>query len=88
VDEPKLLCDDGVDVREGPTLHKRMMQVPPTGTGSTRPYPRVGHDGDVLDARTADEHLELVRQWAGQVWTAWAQHHATVRGWVSHSRLR
>ena len=37
---------------------------------------------EVLAARTADEHLRQVDRWAKSVWAAWAEHHATIRGWL------
>ena len=35
-------------------------------------------DGDIGD----DLRSELVETWASNVWDAWAEHHATVRGWL------
>jgi hypothetical protein len=37
---------------------------------------------DVLAARDAEEHIELVRRWARQVWDAWSPQHPTVRAWL------
>lgn len=34
-----------------------------------------------LPARNAEEHERLVREWAAQVWRAWAPHHAIIRQW-------
>jgi hypothetical protein len=33
-------------------------------------------------AASADEHTAAVEAWARDVWDAWAEHHATVRGWL------
>lgn len=33
-------------------------------------------------ARSATQHLELVRTWAESAWHAWAGHHRTVRQWL------
>jgi hypothetical protein len=33
---------------------------------------------DVWKAKDATEHVELVHQWAGSVWTAWREHHKTI----------
>lgn len=38
---------------------------------------------DVYEARTANEHAQLVRQWAQCAWSAWATHHAIFRRWLS-----
>lgn len=37
---------------------------------------------DVVAASSASEHVDAVEQWAKSVWRAWAEHHATARGWV------
>ena len=37
---------------------------------------------DVAAVATPVQHEERVRAWAEAAWSAWAQHHATVRGWV------
>jgi len=37
---------------------------------------------DVASPATASQHEERVRAWAEAAWSAWAQHHATVRGWL------
>ena len=37
---------------------------------------------DVAGAAAVDQHEERVRAWATSAWSAWAEHHATVRSWV------
>lgn len=37
----------------------------------------------LLAARNPQQHLVAVEQWARAVWQAWAEHHATVREWLS-----
>ena len=37
---------------------------------------------DVASPATASQHEERVRAWAEAAWSAWEQHHATVRGWL------
>ena len=32
---------------------------------------------------TAEEHLKMVKAWAGMVWAAWSQYHAEVTSVVS-----
>jgi len=49
--------------------------TPPTSLG-------VVTVSDVVGATTPPEHEERVRAWAEAAWSAWAEHHATVRGWV------
>lgn len=34
-----------------------------------------------LAAATPEQHADRVEQWARSVWTAWAEHHPTVRTW-------
>lgn len=40
---------------------------------------------DVHEARTPDEHADLVWQWATSAWSAWSEHHAMFRGWLAES---
>ncbi len=40
---------------------------------------------DVLPARSADEHLALVRRWAEATWEAWGAHHAIVEAWAAEA---
>ena len=48
---------------------------PPTPNGTI-------NVANVLAARTPNEHGQLVRRWAANVWSAWAPHHAQVRRWI------
>jgi hypothetical protein len=34
-------------------------------------------------ATTVEEHLSLVRAWAGQMWQVWSPHHSVVRAWAN-----
>lgn len=43
---------------------------------------------DVLAARNASEHLQSVERWARSTWQSWAEHHATVQGWVEELRVK
>jgi hypothetical protein len=77
-----LFLEDGVDPARGPKLHNEMATRPvfhrldpPVSRGQMTA-------ADVLAAHDADEHRALVREWARQVWRAWAPHHATVRAWL------
>lgn len=38
---------------------------------------------DVRAAASADEHRARVHAWAQSAWSAWAEHHDTVRVWVA-----
>ncbi|MGH2828062.1 MAG: DUF5946 family protein [Actinomycetota bacterium] len=80
-----LMLEDGVDPREGPQLHKRMV-TKPHFQWLTPPEP----NGDitvetVLAAQSATQHEELVETWARAVWNAWSPHHGTVRAWLDES---
>jgi uncharacterized protein DUF5946 len=37
---------------------------------------------DMLGVPTPLQHEERVRAWAEAAWSAWAEHHATIRGWL------
>ncbi|HEX2765174.1 MAG TPA: DUF5946 family protein [Candidatus Limnocylindria bacterium] len=39
--------------------------------------------GDLLVARSGEEHAQLVRRWAETTWEAWSPHHPTVREWAA-----
>jgi hypothetical protein len=38
-----------------------------------------------VEAAGGQEHAVLVEAWARDVWAAWEDHHATVRGWVDRA---
>ena len=38
---------------------------------------------DVHGAASTDEHRERVHAWAHSAWSAWADHHDTVRSWIA-----
>jgi hypothetical protein len=38
---------------------------------------------DVAGSATAAEHGRMVRRWAEAAWSAWAEQHGTIRGWIS-----
>ncbi len=38
---------------------------------------------DVKVATSADEHREKVHAWAQSAWSAWAEHHDTIRTWTA-----
>jgi hypothetical protein len=40
---------------------------------------------DVLEARTPAQHAGLVQAWAEGTWSAWSEHHPTIRGWADAS---
>jgi hypothetical protein len=80
-----LVLEDGADPREGPTLHGRLAESssfhwlePPSSNGHITVV-------DVLRARTPTEHERMVEAWARDVWSAWSQHHATVRDWIERT---
>jgi hypothetical protein len=49
--------------------------TPPTSLG-------VVTVSDATGAVTPREHQEKVRAWAESAWSAWAEHHVTIRGWI------
>jgi len=38
---------------------------------------------DVDGATSTSDHKELVREWAGQMWSVWSPHHEIVRHWAA-----
>jgi hypothetical protein len=48
---------------------------PPNGVGEMTVV-------DVLKARTADEHCNLVFDWGKSAWDAWFIHHKTIQAFV------
>lgn len=73
-----LWIEGGADPLHGPVLHRRMVGAldlgwlePPNPNGTMTA-------ADVLEARSPDEHLALVRAWGEDVWRAWSRHHDTV----------
>jgi hypothetical protein len=80
-----LMLERAADPREGPRLHRRLVEDPiwhwleppdPNGTLTVL---------DVLAAATEGEHARIVRAWAEDIWRAWQNHHATVRTWLADS---
>lgn len=77
-----LFVEDGVDPAQGPRLHQQMAANRPSFVWLPPPVPAHWPTvADVLKAHDVDEHEQLVRGWAGQVWQAWTPHHAAVRQW-------
>lgn len=81
-----LFLHGDADVSAGPALHKRIMANRPDFHWLAPP-PMSGRKtiADALEARSAREHEKLVREWARDVWEAWAPHHRMVREWVEQS---
>lgn len=78
-----LVLEKGADPRDGPELHKRMIErtsphwlEPPAPWGALT-------IADVAAARDRAEHDARVWSWSREVWRAWAAHHATVREWLA-----
>lgn len=78
-----LVIEHDVDPAEGPRLHKQMVRNrQPFRWLQPPPQRHLLTVRDVLAARDMDEHARLVREWARQVWAAWAPHHATIQHWT------
>jgi hypothetical protein len=39
---------------------------------------------DIATAVSATEHDQQVRAWAESAWSAWAEHHDTIRRWADN----
>lgn len=78
----ELFLERGHDVAQGPALHKRMMKNLPPLEALDPPDTVTGLTvEDVLAAADGADYRRVVREWAQQVWDAWAVHHGTVRRW-------
>lgn len=81
-----LFVEDGVPAAEGPRLHQLMASRRPDFRWLEPPPQRsLLTVADVLAARGVDEHEQLVRRWASQVWQAWSRHHDTIRKWNEYA---
>ena len=79
-----LFVEDGVDPREGPQLHRRMLArsvFHPLNLDPALLHGRMTI-ADVAPADDAGEYETLLRAWGTQVWDAWTAHHTTIRGWI------
>lgn len=81
-----MMLEEGADPKQGPALHKRMIErpvfrwlEPPVDRGSVTAT-------DVAGATDAAGHVDAVRRWAQSAWEAWEPHHATVRDWIARGR--
>ncbi len=80
-----LVLEQGADPRDGPKLHKRMVERP-AFHWLEPPQPNGNMTiANVLPAEDLVAHQRLVTAWARGVWKAWTPHHATVRAWIEHS---
>lgn len=80
-----LVFEHGADPSHGPELHKRLVNRPAFHWLEPPRVPGRMTVADVLTAGDPQEHTELVRAWARDVWDAWAAHHPVVRGWINQS---
>ncbi len=81
-----LFVEHGVAPSRGPELHKQMVAdrpsfpvlgAPPQGGALTLADVPLDEDEDVLRA--------ALWRWAAAAWEAWAEHHATVSGWLERA---
>ena len=56
--------------------HRFLWLTPPPSLGSVTVV-------DVATASTPAQHNQKVRIWAESAWSAWAEHHTIVRGWLA-----
>jgi hypothetical protein len=80
-----MVLERGADPREGPKLHKQMVDRPDLTWLEPPAVAGRMSAADVLAADSPAEHERLVGAWAADVWDAWAAHHDTVRAWVDQS---
>lgn len=81
-----LFLERGFDIAQGPAAHKRIVENPPSWVWLDPPENMGSMTvADVVKAQSAEEHRDLVWEWARSVWQAWARHHETVRRWVDRT---
>jgi len=81
-----LVIEQGADPREGPRLHRQMVERPVFRW--LDPPPDRG-DVTVLDVHATTDaagHVAAVHDWGRSAWDAWAIHHPTVRTWLERGR--
>lgn len=81
-----LVLERGADPREGPHLHKQMVERPVFHWPEPPRVRGVVTVLDVLATSDASSHIPAVKDWGRSVWAAWAPHHATVRAWLDRDR--
>ena len=81
-----LVFERGADPREGPRLHRLMVErpvfhwlEPPRTRGTVTVL-------DVIATSNGDSHIAKVNEWGRSAWNAWSAHHDTVRSWLDHQR--
>jgi hypothetical protein len=63
-------------IRKATAVSERVEWLqPPASMGTTTVV-------DVHGASDADDHAERVRAWADAAWSAWSEHHPTIRSWI------
>ncbi|MFE3326102.1 DUF5946 family protein [Streptomyces sp. NPDC059176] len=84
-----MFVEDDADPRLGPQLHRRMVAHGGFRPLEPRPTAEALHArmsaADVAHAADVQEYRTLLTSWGAQVWEAWSDHHAEVRGWIGRS---
>jgi hypothetical protein len=81
-----LMLERGAGAQQTSALLVAMLERPPAFRWLGPPTPNgTINVADVLTTRTSTDHAPLVGRWATNVWSAWAPHHAQVRGWLERS---
>ncbi len=82
-----LFLEQGTDPALGAGLHRRMVQRP---VFHALPAPALRGDITAADlplAGPADQVEGAAYDWASCAWSAWSDHHETVRGWLATAGL-
>lgn len=80
-----MILEDGADPRQGPELHRRMVERPAFSWLEPPPDRGAVTIAALLDAPTAAAYVEAAWAFARSTWDAWQTHHATVRAWIAPS---
>lgn len=79
-----LFVDEGVPLVHGPTLHKRGAALSDHFHWLNPPAERGGVTvADLLKVTSVPDHRETAWSWARSAWSAWEEHHETVRAWAA-----
>jgi hypothetical protein len=82
-----LFLEHGADPALGPRLHRRMVERP---VFHELAPPRRRGDltcADIPVSGTPDQVRTAALAWARTAWTAWSDHHETVREWLTTAQL-
>lgn len=84
------MCAALEHAEDAPAVNQRVQKWLSTNPAVARPAQLPSPRGSLTVAHVhaaadADEHVRRVRQWARDVWAAWAEHHALARRFIAEA---